>query len=618
MAANADVIKEFLVGLGFKIDEKGQKRFVDTVASATVTVTALGVATAAAATTVVAGVAKIADSLEQLYFASQRNKASVETIQALDFAARQFGAGAREAVESLGRFVRSSPGAESFLRGLGVQTRTANGQLRDTGDILTGLGERLREMPYYRAKSYADFLGIDERTLQALQQGLGQFSNEYRDMLRAARLDSDQAAKASHGFMVELRTLGAAFDILAKKTGSELAGGLGDDIRRFRQWIVSNFDLISDAIVKVVTFLIRIGDIVVTIAQRVGQGIRAVIDWFHGLNDETQELLKTIGLIAVAWKALNLTISMSPLGRVLALASAIALLVDDYMVWKDGGKSLIDWGKWSGEIDKAIDGIDRLAKAVEELWGRIKPVWDRISPLLDKLGGDAASNQVAEGNIISDFLLGNWSKKVDPSKTFKGGGAYEGAAGLESMTNRQATRGIRNNNPGNLNYVGQAGATREEGPNGRFAVFKTAKDGLEALANQLRLYGDRGLDTVREVVTTYAPSSENDTKAYIDQLAQFMGIDPDEKFDVRADPAALAMLMKGIIKHENGYNPYGSEQINAAAGMQPIAAAAPQISQKTDIHIHGVTDPQQAGQAVAREQGSVNQQLVRNLRGAVQ
>jgi hypothetical protein len=617
MSANADVIKEFLVGLGFKIDESGQKRFIDSIGAATVTVTALGAATVAAATAVVAGVAKIADGLEQLYFASQRNKATVETMLALDFAARQFGAGTQEAVESLGRFMRSTPGADSFLRGLGVQTRAANGQLRDTGEILTDLGARLRTMPYYRAKAYADFLGIDERTLMALQQGLGQFSNEYRAMARAAGLDSDKAAKASHGFMVELRTLGAAFDILAKKTGTDLAGGLSDEIRRFRQWIVSNFDLINGAIVKVVDFLIKIGDIVVTIAQRVGQGIRAVIEWFHGLNDETQDLLKTIGLIAIAWKALNLTISMSPLGRVLALASAIALLVDDYLVWKDGGKSLIDWSKWSGEIDKAIDGIDRLAKAVEELWARVKPLWDKISPLLDKLGADQASNQAAEGGIILDFLTGKWSKKVDPSKTFKGGGAYQGAAELESNVYGAATRGIRNNNPGNLTYVGQEGATREDGE-GRFAKFKTQREGLEALAKQLRAYGGRGLDTIREVVTTYAPASENDTKSYINQLAQFMGIDPDEKFDVRSDPAALAMLMKGIIKHENGYNPYSSEQVNAAAGMQPLPAAAPQISQKTDIHIHGVTEPQQAGQAVAREQGSVNQQLVRNLRGAVQ
>jgi hypothetical protein len=612
MAADSDVIKEFLVSLGFKIDKRGGKDFVDTIVDMTTTVTALGAATAAAATAVVAGVAKITDSLEQLYFASQRNKASVETIQALDFATRQFGAGAREAVESLGRFMRSSPGAESFLRGLGVQTRTANGALRDTGEILTGLGQRLAQMPYYRAKAYADFLGIDERTLQALQQGLGQFSAEYRNMLRAARLDSDQAAKASHGFMVELRTLGAAFDILAKKTGAELAGGLSDEIRRFRQWIVSNFDLISDAIVKVVNFLVKIGDIIVTLARRGGEAIRAIIDWFNGLDDTAKDLLKTIGAIIVAWKALSLAISLSPVGRILALVGALTLLFDDFQVWKEGGKSLIDWGKWSGEIDKAIDGITRLAKVIEDIWKRVQPILEKFSKGLgfSDLGGfiDRSAEEANDLYNLGDALLsgdGQRAKQVLEDRKARRTGGRE-------------PRGIRNNNPGNLNFVGQNGATLEDGPNARFAKFGSAREGLVALADQLRRYGSRGLDTIREIISTYAPGSENDTGAYINQLAQFMGIDPNEKFDVRSDPAALAMLMRGIIQHENGYNPYSNEQINAAAGLRPVGGAGAQISQKTDIHIHGVTDPQQAGQAVAREQQTVNERLVRNLRGAVQ
>jgi len=105
------LIKEFLVGLGFKIDEKGQKRFVDTIGAATVQAAELGAAATAAATAVVAAVAKISDGLEQLYFASQRSKASVEAIQALDFAARQFGAGAREPTAQR---PRSSPTSTAF------------------------------------------------------------------------------------------------------------------------------------------------------------------------------------------------------------------------------------------------------------------------------------------------------------------------------------------------------------------------------------------------------------------------------------------------------------------------------------------------------------------------
>ncbi|WP_238925093.1 hypothetical protein [Achromobacter insuavis] len=601
MAASADVIKEFLVGLGFKIDEKGQKRFVDTIGAATVQAVALGAATTAAATAVVAGVAKISDSLEQLYFASQRSKASVETIQALDFAARQFGAGARDAVESLGRFMRSSPGAASFLHGLGVQTQTANGKLRDTGEILTDLGARLKQMPYYRAKAYADFLGIDERTLMALQQELGEFSSQYRDMLRAADLDSDKAAKAAHGFMVELRTLGAAADILFKKAGSELAGGLSDEIRRFRQWIVSNFDDISGGIVKVVQVLVKVGEILLGIARRIWDAGRAVVEWFQSADQASKDLLKTIGLIAVAWRALSLAFSMSPVGRVIALASALALLFDDYQVWKNGGKSLIDWGNWTKEIDQAVAAVDKLADALNKLAKFLG--FDDTKKYID------SSIQEAKdiGGIVERFLSGDGPGAMQIIRDRRARNAGSGEA-----------RGIRNNNPGNLNFVGQRGATREGGE-GRFAKWKTAREGLQALANQLRLDGSRGLDNLRSLISKYAPPGENNTEGYIQFLSGFMGIDPNERFDVQTDPAALSMLMRGIIQHENGYNPYSRDQIDEAIGSSGlVGGAGAQVSQKTDIHIHGVSDPQAAGQAVAREQGSVNERLVRNLRGAVQ
>lgn len=614
MAASADVIKEFLVGLGFKIDEKGQKRFVDTIGAATVQAVALGAATTAAATAVVAGVAKMSDSLEQLYFASQRSKASVESIQALDFAARQFGAGARDAVESIGRFMRSSPGAASFLNNLGVQTQTANGQLRDTGDILTDLGARLKEMPYYRAKAYADFLGIDERTLMALQQGLDEFSKQYRDMLHAAHLDSDQAAKAAHGFMVELRALGGAADILFKKAASELAGGLSDQIRRFREWLVSNFDDISSAIVKVAQFIIKIGDILVTMARRLGQIGRSIVEWFQGADQASKDLLKTLGLIALAWRALSMAISLSPVGRILALAGALALLFDDYQVWKNGGKSLIDWGNWTKEIDAAVAAIDKLADALHKLAKFLG--FDDTKRYID------SSIQEAKdiANIVERFLSGDGpgAMQIIRERRARNGAAPEGETTAAPASGD--TRGIRNNNPGNLNYIGQAGATLEGGANGRFATWKTPREGLQALANQLRLYGDRGLDTIRKVINKYAPSSENDTNGYVNNLAMFMGIDPDEHFDVKTDPAALSMLMRGIIQQENGYNPYSRGQIDDAIGSSGLigGGAGAQVSQKTEINIHGVADPQAAGQAVAREQNTVNERLVRNLRGAVQ
>ncbi|MBA5726898.1 structural protein P5 [Bombella mellum] len=118
-------------------------------------------------------------------------------------------------------------------------------------------------------------------------------------------------------------------------------------------------------------------------------------------------------------------------------------------------------------------------------------------------------------------------------------------------------RGIRNNNPGNLNYVGQAGAVLEPGPNARFARFPTAEAGLAALRDQLRRYILRdGIDTVAGIIGKWAPPSENNTAAYIRGVAHALGVEPDTRLGPPS-PRLLTGLMNAIIRFENGQNPYG-------------------------------------------------------------
>lgn len=133
-------------------------------------------------------------------------------------------------------------------------------------------------------------------------------------------------------------------------------------------------------------------------------------------------------------------------------------------------------------------------------------------------------------------------------------------------------RGIRNNNPGNLNYVGQAGAHKEPGPHGRFAVFATPEAGLMALRGQLLRYNQRdGLDTVKEIISKWAPPTENDTASYIEGVSHALGVTPDQKLGPFT-PQLVAGLMRAIILMENGKNPYGS-LVDKVAGVQEAVAA---------------------------------------------
>jgi len=81
----------------------------------------------------------------------------------------------------------------------------------------------------------------------------------------------------------------------------------------------------------------------------------------------------------------------------------------------------------------------------------------------------------------------------------------------------------QNNNPGNLRFVGQPGATQGAGG---FAKFNSPQEGYQALLNQVQLDQSRG-GTLAAYITKYAPPGENNTAQYIQQAAQALGVDPN-------------------------------------------------------------------------------------------
>ena len=128
----------------------------------------------------------------------------------------------------------------------------------------------------------------------------------------------------------------------------------------------------------------------------------------------------------------------------------------------------------------------------------------------------------------------------------------------------QLPRGIRNNNPGNLNYAGQPGAHLETGVSEpRFAAFPTMADGIRALRDQLLRYAERGLTAVASIISVYAPPTENVTSAYIASLCRHMGVQPDTVLDLR-DPATMRELIAGITTMENGPGHISPGQIEQA------------------------------------------------------
>lgn len=119
------------------------------------------------------------------------------------------------------------------------------------------------------------------------------------------------------------------------------------------------------------------------------------------------------------------------------------------------------------------------------------------------------------------------------------------------------------------------GNIRPVGSSTGFQQFDTPEAGIKAVDDQLRIYGSKHkLKTLREVISRWAPPSENDTEAYIKNVSQRTGIKPDEEIDL-SNPTIRHVISGPIILQEQGLQKLKglpqstTSQINSTKQEQP-------------------------------------------------
>lgn len=232
-----------------------------------------------------------------------------------------------------------------------------------------------------------------------------------------------------------------------------------------------------------------------------------------------------------------------------------------------------------------IAGLVELQKYAEQL--EKKYSWLTDNPVTNFLNKGAGTDTTTElGKQFYDWVLDKTGIELPR------GDGYN-----------SAPRGIRNNNPGNLNFAGQSGATKEGGEGGRFAVFESMEHGVAALYRQLQLYFKRGVNTLSSIVKTYAPASDgNNVDAYVSALSKATGKGANETIDA-GDTTTIVRLIKGIVDHENGKGYISSSDIMGGIQLGASSSAArnapAQSGSQTNINISKIDMQTSAGSANA-------------------
>jgi len=129
--------------------------------------------------------------------------------------------------------------------------------------------------------------------------------------------------------------------------------------------------------------------------------------------------------------------------------------------------------------------------------------------------------------------------------------------------------------------AGQGGVTnygnlRPQGASTGFQQFGSKDEGWSALDKNLQSYASKGINTVEGIINRWAPPTENNTSAYVANVAKRLGVDPKQPLDM-SDPFVRSSIAVEIARNEHPRDKLfgkGAIQLAQAGGSPQLGIGA--------------------------------------------
>ncbi|EKN4139327.1 hypothetical protein DVQ18_20370 [Yersinia enterocolitica] len=282
------------------------------------------------------------------------------------------------------------------------------------------------------------------------------------------------------------------------------------------------------------------------------------------------------------WQDFNVQLDLSNRSIRNAFVTGLAPLAPSLGKLSDAVSGAIDTFLQSPELGKWIDGLSQgiqkfgnylaspqFKSDVDDFMSKVERMGTLIGNVVDWILGKTDSAGITSSITSSSSIL-NAKPATDPQtgKTYTPGGeddphVWGWLKGVKrffstgdvkpvdsapaDVTAKGRTIADRFNNPGNLRWADGYGTHNTK--SGKFAVFPTLDEGVLAATKQLQIYGSKGINNVKDIVKTWAPSNENDTDAYIRHVVKSTKFSENEKLNLN-DPAVLAKLISAMATKE--------------------------------------------------------------------
>jgi hypothetical protein len=364
-----------------------------------------------------------------------------------------------------------------YMSALGISLADTAGHARPVLNILLDLSDRFSHIDRTTANNMGRMMGIDQGTMNLLLEGRKELELEIKRQKEQTAVTAAQAAEATklQKSITGVKQTFLAFGRTLLMDAAPSIEKLLTLFQRFGNWIMENGEFIED-------FL-----------KAIAVGLGAI---------ELRRMLMEPTVVAI-----------------IALAGAIALLWQDYQVWKKGGDSFIDWGKWVHDIQIVMKWIKALADTIES-------AMHKFDSFYQKMTGSKFSTQVKSGLKAMEYGAGvalgvrgmHEPKGVQNRNLGYAIANQEGFFAKDKSPNRPQ----RNHNPGDIEYGDFAKRHGATGSDGRFAIFPDDATGMAALQALLASPNYANL-SLEDKIKRFAPSNENNTAAYVASVKKYLG-----------------------------------------------------------------------------------------------
>jgi hypothetical protein len=283
---------------------------------------------------------------------SKRLKMSIEDVQGWTGAIGKFGGSAQDFEGTLrglnGQLAKMATLGKSrtgtLLQSLGIDAGEV-GRQRNALDVLTELAGVMEQMAPDEARGIGQALGLDPSTIMLLQQG----RDGMKDLIRQKKEDAvytQEDADAIKAYNVEMGKV--------KKGFMGIMGVL------FRS-VLPAFTMVTKYVGQFVNFL-----------RKHQTAVKAFFAMVSAL---------VLGMLLPAFVTFTRALMANPITWVILALAALAMVIEDLIVWMDGGDSALErfWESLFGDRENAKKVFEDIKESLLKFWNALKFVFEYIT-----------------------------------------------------------------------------------------------------------------------------------------------------------------------------------------------------------------------------------------------